>query len=112
MRQAPLPVPDYRPCRETQKRPLKPYDRRSPVIEVEVTVRRLVTPAVRDVVTNALIEAGPPIDDEAGWNAYRGYKDGLIRRRIHRLRCQVMIVTMTNRSCLPKAGSLSNQHQM
>jgi hypothetical protein len=67
----PLPSPDYRSCHETQKRPLKPYDRRSPIIEVDVTVRRLATPAVRDVVTNVLIEAGPPIDDEAGWNAYR-----------------------------------------
>jgi hypothetical protein len=36
-----------------------------------VIVRRLATPAVRDAVTNILIEAGPPIDDEAGWNAYR-----------------------------------------
>lgn len=71
VRLVPLPVPDYRPCRETQKRPLKPYDRRSSVIEIDVTVRRLTTPAVRDVVTNVLIEVGPPIDDEAGWNAYR-----------------------------------------
>ena len=71
VRLAPLPLPDYRPCRETQKRPLKPYDRRSPIIEMEVTVRRLATPAVRDFVTNVLIDAGPPVDDEAGWNAYR-----------------------------------------
>jgi hypothetical protein len=71
VRLAPVPAPDYRLCREIQKRPLKPYDRRSPVIEIDVTVRRLATPAVRDVVTNVLIDAGPPIDDEAGWNAYR-----------------------------------------
>jgi hypothetical protein len=68
---APLPSPEYRPYRETQKRRLKSYDPRSPVIEVDLTVRRLVTPAVRDVVTKSLVEAGPPIDDEAGWKAYR-----------------------------------------
>jgi hypothetical protein len=34
-------------------------------------VRRLVTPTVRDVATGSLIEAGPLIDDAAGWNAYR-----------------------------------------
>jgi hypothetical protein len=60
VRLAPLPSPNYRECRETQTRPLKPYDRRSPVIEIAVTVRRLATAAVRDVVTNALIEVGPP----------------------------------------------------
>jgi hypothetical protein len=71
VRLAPLPVPEYRTYRELQKRPLKPHDRRSPVIEVELTVRKLATPAVRDVVINALIEVGPPIDDEAGRKAYQ-----------------------------------------
>ena len=66
---SPRPAPEYRPFREIQKRPLKPWDRRSPVIEVELTVRRLATPAVRDVV-KGLVEVGPPIDDEAGWKAY------------------------------------------
>jgi hypothetical protein len=66
----PLPAPEYWPFRETQKRPLKPWDRRSTVIEVELTVRRLATPAVRDVVMNTGIEVGPPIDDEVGWKAY------------------------------------------
>ena len=62
---APLPAPDYRPCREVQRRPLKPYDRRSRIVDVEVTVRRLATPPVRDVVTAAMIEAGPAIDEWA-----------------------------------------------
>jgi hypothetical protein len=68
---APLPEPAYRPHLEVQKRALKPYDRRSPVIDIEVTVRRLATPAVRDVVSNIMVEAGPPIDDEASWRTYR-----------------------------------------
>lgn len=68
---APLPTPEYRPCLETQKRALKPHDRRSPVIEVELAVRRLTTPAVRDVVSNRMIEAGPAIDNEEGWRTYR-----------------------------------------
>jgi hypothetical protein len=71
VRLAHLPNPEYRPCREIQKRPLKPYNPRSPVIEIEMSVRRLLTPAVRDVATGSLIEAGPLIDDAAGWNAYR-----------------------------------------
>ena len=68
---APLPNPEDRPSREIQKRRLKPYNPRSPVMEIEVTVGRLVTPALRDVATGSLIEAGPPTDDAAGWNAYR-----------------------------------------
>jgi hypothetical protein len=71
VRLARLPVPEYRAYREIQKRPLKPYYRGSPVIEVELTVRRLTTPAVWDVVMNSLVEVGPPIDDEAGWATYR-----------------------------------------
>jgi len=35
------------------------------VIEAELTVRRLITPAVRDVVTKAMVESGPRSDDEA-----------------------------------------------
>jgi hypothetical protein len=68
---AALPDPEYQPCPEVRKRPLKPYNRCSPVVEVALIVRRLITPAVRDVAANAVIEVGPPIDDEAGWNAYR-----------------------------------------
>jgi hypothetical protein len=71
VRLAPLPSPEYRPYRETQKRRLKSYDPNSPVIELDLTVRRLATPAVRDVVTKSLVDTGPPIDDEAGWKTYR-----------------------------------------
>jgi hypothetical protein len=71
MRLAPLPEPEYRAGREVQRRRLKPYDPRSAVIDVELTVRRLATPAVRDVATNTLIEVGPAIDDPASWRAWR-----------------------------------------
>jgi|SRR5271165_1421775 len=71
VRLAPLPEPAYRPHREAQKRRLKPYDPDSRIVEVEITIRRLITPAVRDVVANAMIEAGPAIDDPAAWQVYR-----------------------------------------
>ena len=68
---APLPEPVYRSFRETRKLPLKPYDRNGPIVEIEMEVRRLVTPAVRDVATGAMIAAGPNTDDEASWRSYR-----------------------------------------
>jgi hypothetical protein len=68
---APLPKPVYRSYPEMQKRALKPYDRLSPAIDVELMMRRLVTPAVYDVVTKSMVEAGPAVDDEDGWRAWR-----------------------------------------
>ena len=73
---APLPEPVYRSFRETRKLQLKPYDRMSPTVEIEMEVRRLVTPAVRDVATGAMIAAGPETDDEASRRSYRrGHPD-------------------------------------
>jgi hypothetical protein len=66
-----LPEPVYRPFCQTRKLQLKPYDRKSPIIEIEMEVRRLVTPSVRDVATGAMIAAGPATDDEASWSSYR-----------------------------------------
>jgi len=71
VRLAPLPEPIYRPFREVQTRKLKPWAANGPVVSVDVSVRRLVTPAVVDVVTRAQVPAGPEIDDEAGWRTYR-----------------------------------------
>jgi hypothetical protein len=68
---APLPQPVYRSFREIRKLRLKPNDRQSPVVEIEMEVRRLITPATPDVATGAMIAAGPEIDDEAGWTTYR-----------------------------------------
>ncbi len=71
VRLAPLPEPIYRPFREVQTRKLKPWATNSPVVSIDVMVRRLATPAVTDVVTRALIPAGPEIDDEPSWRTYR-----------------------------------------
>jgi hypothetical protein len=68
---APLPDPEYRAFRETRKIPLKRYASKSPVIEMEMIVRRLATPAVTDAVSGALVPAGPEIDEERAWNEYR-----------------------------------------
>lgn len=68
---ASLPEPEYRTFSEARKVALKLYARTSPVIEVEIKVRRLVTPAVRDVVSGGFLQAGPAIDDESGWTEYR-----------------------------------------
>jgi hypothetical protein len=68
---APLPEPVYRSFRETRKLQLKPYDPKSPIVEIEMNVRRLITPAVRDVATRAMIAPGPETDDEASWKKYR-----------------------------------------
>ena len=68
---APMPVAVFKAGLETQTRPLRPYDPKSPLVTQEVLVRRLVTPAVWDVVAGALIEVGPAIDDPASWRKYR-----------------------------------------
>ncbi len=54
-----------------QTRTPKPRAANGPVVSFDVMVRRLVTPAVTDAVTRVLLAAGPEIDDEADWRAYR-----------------------------------------
>jgi hypothetical protein len=71
VRLAPLPEPVFVAATETRKLPLKPYHRTGPVVEVTVTVRRLVTPAVFDVVSGALVPVGPETDEERAWKDYR-----------------------------------------
>jgi hypothetical protein len=71
VRLAPMPEPVFLAGVETQTRPLRPYDRKSPMVTEEVLVRRLATPAVWDVVAAALIEVGPATDDPASWRKYR-----------------------------------------
>jgi hypothetical protein len=68
---APLPDPEYREFTELRKIPLKLYMRTSPVVEMEMRVRRLVTPAVRDTVSGAVVPVGPEIDDAKAWAEYR-----------------------------------------
>ena len=73
---APLPEPEYREYRELRKIPLKRYASRSPCIEVEMTVRRLASADVFDVVTGRLVPLGPAVDEERAWAEYRrGYPD-------------------------------------
>ena len=71
IRLAPSPELVYRTYHETHKLQLKPYDRKSPIIEIEIKVRRLITPAVQDAVSGAMIAAGPETDDEESWKRYR-----------------------------------------
>ncbi|WP_298225220.1 hypothetical protein [Acidocella sp.] len=71
VRLAPMPVAVFKAGLETQTRPLRPYDPKSPMVTLEVLVRRLVTPAVCDVVAGALIEVGPAVDDPTSWRKYR-----------------------------------------
>jgi hypothetical protein len=71
LRLAPMPDPVYRTVVERRQIPLKPYRRRSPLVEIEVTVRRLVGPAIRDAGTGVLVAAGPEIDEPRAWIEYR-----------------------------------------
>ena len=71
LRLAPLPEAEYRAVLARQRRALKPYRRDSPTVEIQATVRRLVTPAVLDVATGTTIPVGPPVDDPALWREYR-----------------------------------------
>ena len=50
---------------------LKPFHRRSPVVEIEVTVRHLAGPSVRDAATGRNVEVGPEIDEQRAWTEYR-----------------------------------------
>jgi hypothetical protein len=68
---APLPEPEYRAFDEVRRVALKRYARTSPMIEVEIKVRRLVTPAIKDAVNGTAVPAGPDIDDERSWAEYR-----------------------------------------
>jgi hypothetical protein len=68
---APLPEPVYRPVSELQRVPLKRYHRKSPLVEMEITVRRLMSPAVFDVASGRSIPVGPAIDTQIAWAEYR-----------------------------------------
>jgi hypothetical protein len=73
---APLPGPEYRAVREIRNVPLRRRSPASQTIELEMEVRRLVTPAARDAISGAAVPAGPEIDDERGRADYnRAYPD-------------------------------------
>jgi hypothetical protein len=66
-----MPDPVYRAVVEHRDVRLKPFHRRSPVVEIEVTVRRLAGPTVRDAATGRKLEVGPEIDEQRRWTEYR-----------------------------------------
>jgi len=70
LRLAPMPDPVYRAVVERRKVPLKAFRRRSPVVEIEVTMRR-TGPPVRDAATGQPVEIGPEVDEPRAWNEYR-----------------------------------------
>ena len=71
LRLAPIPDPVYHAVVERRQVPLKPFRRRSPLVEVEITVRRLVGPSLRDAVTGCPVAVGPEIDEPRAWSEYR-----------------------------------------
>jgi hypothetical protein len=71
LRLAPMPDPVYLAAVERRYVPLKPLRSRSPVVEVELIVRRLAGPAVQDVVTGRPADIGPEIDQPRAWAEYR-----------------------------------------
>jgi hypothetical protein len=99
VRLVPLPQPEYREAIEARKLRLKGYGSRSAVIDVEIKARRLVTPAVTDVVTGRIVTAGPEIDDQRSWAEYR---------RTHRDRRVAVAKRSLSRSEL-KRHSLRNE---
>ena len=59
-----MPDPVYRAVIEHCKLRRKPLHRRSPVIEIEVTARRVAGPSVRDVATGRSVEISLDIDEQ------------------------------------------------
>jgi hypothetical protein len=68
---APIPDPVYRAMVERRQVPLKPFRHRSPLIEIENTVRRLLGPSLRDAATGRPVAVGPEIDEPRAWTEYR-----------------------------------------
>src|SRR5262249_14889113 len=62
---APLPEPEYREHRELRPIALNWRAGGRPIVEMEMKVRRLATPAVVDVVAGALVPAGPDTDESS-----------------------------------------------
>lgn len=71
VRLASLPEPVYRVHQEAQRRFRNGYSSRGGTCEIEMAVRRLVSPRVRDVATREWIAVGPEIDDHDSWARYR-----------------------------------------
>jgi hypothetical protein len=73
---APMPKPQYRAVAEMRKTALKPWQRKCRIVEMEMTVRRLVSNPVLDVATGKRIPVGPEVDEVRAWEAWqRQYPD-------------------------------------
>jgi hypothetical protein len=68
---APLPRAQYRAVTEVRKVRLRPYNRKSKAVEMEVTERRLVSPPVFDLASGVKIPVGPDVDNAKAWHEYR-----------------------------------------
>ena len=71
LRLAPMPDPVYRAIVEHRDVRLQPFHRRRPLVEIEITVRRLAGPSVRDAATGQPVEVGPTVDEAWAWTEYR-----------------------------------------
>jgi hypothetical protein len=71
LRLAPMPEPVYRTVVEHRNLRLKPFHLGSRTVEIEVTVRRLAGPSVRDAASGQPVEVGPEIDEPRAWTEYR-----------------------------------------
>ncbi|MGY3582304.1 hypothetical protein ACVIGB_000771 [Bradyrhizobium sp. USDA 4341] len=63
---APLPAPQYREYPDIRAIRARPWDPKSPVVEHEIVVRRLISAPVFDVIEREHLSVGPLVDDEVG----------------------------------------------
>lgn len=62
---APFPTPQYAEYPEVRHIRHRSWDRKSPVVQYEIVVRKLISAPVFDVVKRELVSAGPPVDEES-----------------------------------------------
>ena len=82
---APLPKPQYREYTDVRSIRQRPWDPASPVVEYEVTVRRLISAPVYDVLRREFIRVGPAVDDEASrrrWEREGPRRYAVIKRQV------------------------------
>jgi hypothetical protein len=71
LRLAPMPDPIYRAVVEHGNVRLKPFHRRSSLVEIEIAVRRLAGPSVGAAAAGQPVEVGREIDELRAWTEYR-----------------------------------------
>lgn len=73
---APFPTPQYADYPEVRQIRRRPWDRKSPVVEYEIVVRKLISAPVFDVVKRHHVNVGPHVDEEAVRKAWRNETSG------------------------------------